>query len=423
MPPRKTATTKTKSSSSSTAKTAPKKHNIWPGVAAIAAGVLIAHYLILGLVLTLTTYGGGYARFWTGIFDYGASLSVVPGYSWRFLLSVVVVLLFVAAGVYGIYLILKSRIRSTLFGATAAVFALSFIAMLFVPRFTNSVVGYHSFLDRTRALNQFQDKRKELSGGVAQQESSIDDIRSQALQQLLLADMIRQEAAKFGVKVTDKQVEEAYKQYAERNQGEDNLKKQIKDFLGWSPRDFKNEIRTKLQEEELAKKISSDKDLNKEARAKAEDFLKQVKEQNKDFAEVAKQSDDPTAQSGGDVPAFKKGENDKAIEEAAFKLNPGEVSGIIETESGFVIIKLESKTDDTVKIRQITVRTKTLQDYLPEQLKKANVTIFVKNLEWNKELTSVQVKAKKNSQNEATPAPAASGEAVPATAVPAPAAQ
>ena len=76
------------------------------------------------------------------------------------------------------------------------------------------------------------------------------------------------------------------------------------------------------------------------AKKKAEAALKQVRG-GADFGAVARaQSQDPgSAQNGGDLGFFPKGQMTPAFEEAAFKLKTGAVSNIVETPFGFHIIK------------------------------------------------------------------------------------
>lgn len=61
-----------------------------------------------------------------------------------------------------------------------------------------------------------------------------------------------------------------------------------------------------------------------------------------DFAKVAKElSQDPgSANNGGDLGFFSKGMMDPAFEQAAFKLNKGEISDLVQSSFGFHIIKL-----------------------------------------------------------------------------------
>jgi len=93
------------------------------------------------------------------------------------------------------------------------------------------------------------------------------------------------------------------------------------------------------------------------AKQKAEQLLDSVKS-GRDFSELAKlYSDDSlSALQGGSLGKAKKGSFVKEFEDAAFLLQPGEVSGIVETEFGYHIIKLNDKTGDFITAQHILVK-------------------------------------------------------------------
>ncbi|NUZ06300.1 SurA N-terminal domain-containing protein [Piscinibacter koreensis] len=92
--------------------------------------------------------------------------------------------------------------------------------------------------------------------------------------------------------------------------------------------------------------IRADKGASKadrdKARAKAEAVLAEVKKSPGSFAEIArKNSEDPVAaEKGGDLDFIGRNMTVKPFEDAVFALKPGEVSGIVESDDGFHIVKV-----------------------------------------------------------------------------------
>ena len=78
------------------------------------------------------------------------------------------------------------------------------------------------------------------------------------------------------------------------------------------------------------------------AKKKAEDVLAEVKKSPEKFAELAKKySQDPgSAANGGDLGNVKRGLMVKPFEDALFGMSAGSVSGLVETDFGYHIIKL-----------------------------------------------------------------------------------
>lgn len=76
------------------------------------------------------------------------------------------------------------------------------------------------------------------------------------------------------------------------------------------------------------------------AQAKAQDLLDQIRK-GASFADIAKKnSEGPTASQGGDLGNFKRGTLAKELEDKTFAMKPNEVSDVIRTKQGFVILQV-----------------------------------------------------------------------------------
>jgi peptidyl-prolyl cis-trans isomerase D len=92
-------------------------------------------------------------------------------------------------------------------------------------------------------------------------------------------------------------------------------------------------------------------DQRAKAKAKAEALLAEIRKNPAAFAELAKKnSDDPgSAEKGGDLDFFGRGAMVKPFEDAAYAMQPGEVSNVVETDFGYHLIKLDAVRGGTKK--------------------------------------------------------------------------
>jgi peptidyl-prolyl cis-trans isomerase SurA len=91
--------------------------------------------------------------------------------------------------------------------------------------------------------------------------------------------------------------------------------------------------------EKKVKDMTEDQQLQA-AKAKADDLLEQI-EKGARFEDVAKKnSDGPSASQGGDLGYFKRGTLAKELEDVTFAMKPGDVSKVIRTRQGYVILRV-----------------------------------------------------------------------------------
>ena len=145
---------------------------------------------------------------------------------------------------------------------------------------------------------------------------------------------------------------------------------------------------------------SENKEKDEEVFKKAEALAAQALK-NEDFEKLAKKNseDKTTAEKGGDLGYFKKGDMVKPFEEAAFAMKPGDISKPIKSQFGWRIIKVEdvkearSKPLDEVKDSiEAELRKEKAQQVVEKEAKRAFNRLFKsKNLEEFAQETGMKV--------------------------------
>ncbi|PHB26428.1 peptidylprolyl isomerase [Bacillus pseudomycoides] len=214
----------------------------------------------------------------------------------------------------------------------------------------------------------------------------------------MLYEMMAQDIMTKKYKVSDDEVDKEFKKA--KDQFGDQFKTVLESNRLKDEDDFKNQIRFKLAMNEAIKKSITDKDVKANYKPEikashilindektANDIKKQLDE-GASFEELAKQqSQDPgSKENGGDLGYFGPGKMVPEFEEAAYKLNVGEISKPIKSSQGYHIIKLTDKKElkpyDEVKdsIRKnleekLLADQTTGQKILLDEFKKADIKV------------------------------------------------
>jgi peptidyl-prolyl cis-trans isomerase C len=219
-------------------------------------------------------------------------------------------------------------------------------------------------------------------------DAQMAELKKDVLQGLIERELLYQESRKAGIKITDQTLdeqlaaikkrfpsEEEYKKaLSAMNLTEDEVKTQIarglairelinqkimskitvsdeetKAYYDANPQLFKQPEQVKASH--ILIKVETDAtDAQKaEARKKINDVQQKIKDGG-DFAELAKQySEGPSNVRGGDLGYFGRGQMVKPFEDAAFAMQPNEVSDVVETRFGYHLIKVyDKKPEQTV---------------------------------------------------------------------------
>jgi peptidyl-prolyl cis-trans isomerase C len=214
-------------------------------------------------------------------------------------------------------------------------------------------------------------------------------IKQQILDKMIVIQLLDEKVKETNIVIADEEVTTQIQQIASAQKPPLSLEelKNIVESQGFAFDDWKNEIRKQLGQQKLfksqfpesiniteedAKKHYDENptqfetkeqvrashilitpkaeaaDPNQEkarAKAKAEDLLKQIKE-GADFTALAKaNSDCPSAAKGGDLDFFGKGQMVPPFDKAAFAMETGKISDLVETRFGYHIIKVTDRKE------------------------------------------------------------------------------
>ncbi len=232
--------------------------------------------------------------------------------------------------------------------------------------------------------------------------SNGDVIRCQIFEEILFAKLLLTQAQLDSVEISDEMVENELDKRLNYFISQIGSKEKLESYYNKSILDIKSDIRSTIREQMLSEQIKSKitggvkitpsevraffNDIPKdsvplinseykysqivvmpevlpEEKAYARQKLEGIRARivaGESFSSLARMySEDPgSAVKGGELGDFGRGAMAPEFEAAAFALDPGEISEIIETEYGFHIIQLIQRKGDYVNARHILIMTK-----------------------------------------------------------------
>ncbi len=260
-----------------------------------------------------------------------------------------------------------------------------------VMKVNGQSVLFSNYAEDMRAIQKLVAFDKANNGNSASLTS--EQMSDQVLWRLANNILVKEAAAKYGVKVETKDVEDLKANLLKQFKDEAEIEKEIQQRYGWTYAQYEEKvIKNFVLQQKIGDKIQGDQKAREEIRNKALSILNDIKA-GKDFSEEAKKyGEDGTKSNGGDLGWFGKGDMVPEFENAVYALKVGEITqDLVETEYGYHIIKLdERKTEKTkdakgktveaekVHARHILFRFPTPETFLDQMAKSASFHLYAK---------------------------------------------
>jgi peptidyl-prolyl cis-trans isomerase SurA len=177
-------------------------------------------------------------------------------------------------------------------------------------------------LDQIRIQNKLESMEK-LESAVTKEGLNWDDFKNNIRNKLLTQEVIRREV---GSHITIGR-EDAKKYYEEHK------------------KEFVKPEQVALRAIEISTEGKKEAELP-ELKKKADDLLRRIKD-GEDFATLAKRfSDGSTAQQGGFLGVYKRGELSKQLEDQVFAMKKNQLTDVIETKQGYLILQVLERYEE-----------------------------------------------------------------------------
>jgi peptidyl-prolyl cis-trans isomerase C len=244
-----------------------------------------------------------------------------------------------------------------------------------------------------------------------------DEILRQQLERLITYTVLRQEITKRNITVPDAELDQQLNAMRSQFQNEDDFKKalaarsmtierlrddarvdmcitrmldgevataepatddEVKQFYEKNPDKFKQGEAVRASHILLLVDEKADDVTRKKARTQIDAILARAKK-GEDFAELARaHSQDGSAAQGGDLNFFTRGRMVPEFEQAAFALQPGQISDVVTTQYGYHVIKVtERRAPTMLPLDKVSPQVK---QYLTNQKKQQKADAFVADL-------------------------------------------
>lgn len=232
-------------------------------------------------------------------------------------------------------------------------------------------VSYESYLFELRRNMHYYRSQQQADFSTKDGKVQLARLKQQAMNQVVQDAYVKQLAKDHDVTVSDQQVsnEVALLKTQNRLGNNDRVYREVlSEFFGWTEADQRRELKQELLQQAVVAKLDTATD------ARAQSAIKQLTG-GADFATVAKQmSDDAATKDNGGTYPEAVTPNDPNISPVVtaelFKLQPNQVSTVINTGYTLEIVKVIDRSGDSLHAAHIQFTFKPITDYTkPLQVK------------------------------------------------------
>lgn len=225
-------------------------------------------------------------------------------------------------------------------------------------------ISYESYLFELRRNMHYYQTQQQASFKGKDGKAQLAHLKQQAMDTVIQDAYVKQLAAQHGVSVSDQDVDNEIAVLRNENRlgsSQQSLENTLNSYFGWNITDLKRKVKQELLAQAVVAK------LDNATNQKAQNALDQL-QKGADFAQLAGQASDDLATkgSGGQYPfAITLSNRDlpPSITAEIFKLQPGQVSGIINTGFTLDIIKIIDSSSGNVHAAHIQFTFKPISNF------------------------------------------------------------
>lgn len=221
--------------------------------------------------------------------------------------------------------------------------------------------------------------------------ATLGDYRAEVLSQLIDLSLLSQFATSHGMELTENELDSRLDEVVAARGGPAGMTTWL-DSAGYTAEEFRSALRTEILAARTVSTITDSMPAEVEhtharhilvaTREEAEALIAQLAD-GASFSILAQvHSRDPsTGPGGGDLGWFPAGQlTMPEVDQAAFDLQPGEISEVIETELGFHVLEvLEREDRPLIGDALIRYRIAAVESWLTEQRERADIEILIES--------------------------------------------